>query len=754
MEKGGSAGGSAEALTVLVGALVFGTFGLGWTCLLRSWCLGTKCRTVNTDVRWPGAFCSFATIVGLESALIQHNNQSMSNLMSLTRGVCGVGERFTLSSVTNQPTCILQRPFPDALNLEIMDPSASTYHERACGQWLSSGLAIQPSLMQSPEFLSFEGGNERAAAIRNAEAEIYSGSRLSSTNLGKFRAACHRAVLAGSEALLAAGNLAYVHLVNAAAVDSVTTEEGALQALGTLVGHYCDGPLVMGYNLAANGFSTTVYRGKPFSQDVLAQALYLVQQPSVLQEAAEAANTYINSYVSNNAPTFTYNTWKSKTTQVLRGATERTDDAKANMIPCFSRSSSGWCRSFSISDSGYTHQFEAFVYLAQTNLTRARSYLHGIAATCSFSFQSLVTTPGYTATGLSALSAWYTRIRAERPRGAALGHLHAPKHYEPLFETEAEDVANASTILISQLRALSNADANQLVGGQASDAESVCLDFTRMMFPDEIDSIQYELVISPTLYSRMEVIISQVRAGVAHVLRNNANVRGALLAPDVIANYVENVRIRIPGAPRGTWAASTRSAPIAQLSSTDGVFVMAAKQARAVFLERQASMVYEESDVCEAPPHYAPLVANAYILPHWLCSYYLLGMSLRPWSDELYDDESLVSRFGWIIAHELAHMNMKGPGYQAGGAAALLWRYPHAGSQTNYQTRNEAFADVLAALGVFQTGLVNASKLCEHVSQLWCARMPLGFVSGNAVHPPPNSRGDSLCETLVDLGLM
>ena len=58
-----------------------------------------------------------------------------------------------------------------------------------------------------------------------------------------------------------------------------------------------------------------------------------------------------------------------------------------------------------------------------------------------------------------------------------------------------------------------------------------------------------------------------------------------------MASDVSRVRVRIPGAPRGTWAGSTRQ-PMASLASTDGVFVMAAKQARAVFLIGRAHLFF------------------------------------------------------------------------------------------------------------------------------------------------------------------
>lgn len=712
--------GSWEALAVLAGASVFGAGGLGWVCWVRSWCTGDNtCRAIDDGSRWSNIVCSFATNVPLYSDLLYHN-QSVGNLPSLTRGVCGVGERFTLSSITGEPVCMLQRPYPDALDPEVMDLSAGPDHVRACGNWLSSGLAVQPSFLQSAEYFSFDDIGERAAAIRNAEAQIHGGSRLSATNLGKFRSACQRAVLAGSSALRVAGELAYTHLRDAAAIDSITDENSALQAVGVLMGHYCDAPVLMGWDYESAGFRTSVKRGTAFSQYAMSQALELVRASTVLQADAEAGNTHVNA-MAFSTPYATL----AQLTQVLRGATARTDDANAGLTIY-----------------EYEPELDGFIDLVNTNLAQAKGYLHGVAAMCSFSLQAIVATPGYTAAA-HALDEWRTRQHANRPRGAALGQLHAPPNHEPLFEVEADAVRNASTLTISQLV---SQDVSSLVGVETSEADAACRDFTRMMFPDEIDQIHHELVISPTLYNRMESIVAQARAGVAHVLRNNAAVRASLFDPDAVAIDVETTRIRIPGAARGTWAGATRALPVAQFDSTDGVFVMAAKQARSLFLDRQGSLNYDATDPCEGPAAYTPLTANAYIFPSYRCSYYLLGMSFRPYADEMYNDESLVSRFGYIISHELAHNNLNTP-YGA-GVDALLSRYPYT------STRNEGFADVLGTLGILQTGLVNSTEACLHISQAWCARVPMGYYGDyGQSHPQANTRGDCLCETLRDMSV-
>ena len=119
---------------------------------------------------------------------------------------------------------------------------------------------------------------------------------------------------------------------------------------------------------------------------------------------------------------------------------------------------------------------------------------------------------------------------------------------------------------------------------------------------------------------------------------------------------------------------------------------------------------------------------QAYIFPSIRCAYYLLGMSFRPMADARYDALSLTARFGYIIAHELAHNNINTP-YVSTGIDTLVSRY------TAESTRDEAFADILGSLGVVAAGF-NSSDVCMHISQNWCARVPPGYYeTSGQTHP-------------------
>lgn len=718
--------GSWESLIVLIAALAVGGAAFGWSCWVRSWCEGdgTCAGSATTSLTGGGvAQCSFTTVVPLISDLLYHNATTSTGLGSLTRGLCGVGERLHLSAVTDTATCMLLRPFPDAMDVEVMSPEANADHQKACGAWIGSNTGIEAA-QSRVRYLSFADGPERVAAVKHTEAHMHEGARLATANLGKFRAACQRTVLGGTAAVRASGELAYAHLMREAGVEAVADTDSALASLGVLVGHYCDAPVLFGWEIDPTGFVTSVRRGVSYSTYVLADALALMRDTGVRQAQAEAANSWIDANAWTSPMTTT-----SQLMTVLRAATGRgsSEDAAAGLTQYH-----------------HTPELDGFVHLLERNesvdtdpLPLARAYLSGVAALCAFSLESLVDVVGYTAADTSdEMTGWLHDANAHRAPAAALGALKPPAGHEPLFEVEKGATTNASTVTLSQL-----------VGAPAGDAASACLEFTRKMFPDEIDAIHYDLVISPTLYDRMEAVVAEMRSAVAGTLRHYAPIRDALSDPDAIALDVDGVRLRIPGAPRGTWAGARRPLPRASFGSSDGVFVMAAKQARTVYLDRQGGLAYDATDACEGPAAYAPLAQNAYIYPSIGCSYYLLGMSFRPYADEAYDNTSLAARFGYIIAHELSHSSLNTPYLPY--AETLLMRYPHS------STKNEAFADTLAVAAVLRSGMVaDRETLCGHVSQLWCARVPPGYYGSHGQsHPQANTRGDCMCATMRDLGL-
>lgn len=696
-----------ESLILVGAAVAVAAVATGASCVSHSVCIadGTCVTTTHNATQWLPK-CSFRTVVPLTSDLIYTN----SSTDSLVRGYCGVGERLQLRSGNVQ--CGTFYPYPDALNYEIMDQKASTDSYRACGKWLGSGL----SLSGNAEYFSFSGTDDRMAAVRAASVAGSAGSLLSSGNIGKLRGACHRAVLGGNGALRAAGKLAYDHLISQ--LPFVNDTDSLLAATGVLIGHYCDGPIVVGYdysssNSAPLAFVTTVYGGAIFSADAMAQALELVEESHATIAAAEAANARVNALATVVAARPF-----AAMERLIEGATGRLDHENV------------------VLSHGSTPQLDGLYALAEVDLQAATFYLKGVAAMCSFSMQSTIDSMGYTARGAAARD--LQARRAAKPIAAALGRLKPKPGAEPLAELDHVTMRDATSVTFSQLA--------PLVGSEFADTEGSCLGFAQALFPDEFDQEEFRVVVTPTLYTKLEAVTETVRAAVVSTLQNNAVIRATMVNPNLVAAAVQQVRLRIPGAPRGSWAGSTREVPKAEFDSSDGVYGMAAKQARAVFLDRQANLVFDATHVCEGPPAFDALGANAYIYPLKGCSYYLLGMALRPFADENYDDESLYSKFGYIFSHEFAHVTLKtkfvNPAYEQ-----LLVSYP------DPNTYPEAIADVIAGLALVEAGLVNSSILCAHMAQTWCARTPPMYYMGSSTHPKANVRGDSFCATLRNLGV-
>ena len=169
------------------------------------------------------------------------------------------------------------------------------------------------------------------------------------------------------------------------------------------------------------------------------------------------------------------------------------------------------------------------------------------------------------------------------------------------------------------------------------------------------------------------------------------------------------------------------------------------KQAKALFLDRLRLAVVDEP-VCNGPPLFDALERNAYLLLGHNCVMLLPGILVPPFAGERYDEESLLSRVGWVIAHEFAHATAWTAEWQIAGAQRLFRNY-------SSEEHVEAAADLFGAGAVVRLG-VEPEALCAHLSQLWCARTPPPLLEAlNAAlaghpprsHPHPSYRGNNIC---------
>ena len=517
--------------------------------------------------------------------------------------------------------------------------------------------------------------------------------------MGRFREACGSAVLSGAHGVRKAAEAAYEHLLAQLRLGETDSTDQLLRVVGVLAGHYCDAPVQMGTYSSSRGFVATVAEGRRVDAREMADALLVVGAPALDATAASFAGEELERI---SRRTLEAATW-SQIDRVYEGATGRLDHDDVNL------------------DADDLTLLTAFVALANHSLQAARAYLQGSAAHCAVALGSSVD-------GRIGFQSARARERAD-----ALGRLRAPERSEPKSERGSDLHRNASVVTVQQL-----------VGAPTGDAHADCAVLTEQLFPDDTDALWFSLVVPDRLYERMRTITEDVRRALVDLLRTDTVARSTVYHPDSMAADVSSVRIRIPGAPRKSWAGASRALPTASFASSDGVFVMALQQSRAVFLDR-AMMPFTDAGFCEQLLPIGVLNSNAFIFPSQLCSYFLLGMSMAPWSGVLFDDESLVSRFGYIVAHEMAHTSLN-TGITPGTANGLLRRY-------SASTTAEATADVLALMAVVRTGKANASAACRHLSQLWCARVPpFYYETPSSTHPRANVRGDAGCHTLGDLG--
>ena len=649
-------------------------------------------------------FCSYEnTVSGMTDAAYAYGSDNMSRFEELTRGVCAPGERLHVNLVSGQQECAPWRAWPDALNHEIQGEGSSK-HLQMCGSWIEAGPAVQTQ----NQYWSFYDGYHEENAVRSSQATTFSSSRLASTDLGKLYASCQHTILGGSGAIRENAAQAYQYI--ASGIVNVTTRRMVLFTVGGLAGHHCDGPVQVGVAVTGTSFSATIDRGVAFGPSALADALYSVQADSALISQAETANAAVNANAAMS-PAASF----ADLERIFEGAARRTDHASVPLI------------------YETTQELDGLLWLVdQGRFGEVRAFLHGVAAFCAFSIETGMTLDG--AGGYSSALKQVRRIRRGKPKAAALGRLRRQTHDPMELHVTNKTLSDATTITFSSI----SLDP-QPTGNPVSD----CVAFAEWLFPDRLDNQYFSAIVTPKLYSRLETMTEQLRASVQHVVVNDPQIASTLLNPHIVATEVQHTRVRIAGAPRGTWAGIVRGYVDAGLSSRDGPMLGALKQARALFLDR-IDMLFDLPSVCSGPPLYDSLTANAYIYPGGRCTHVLLGILRPPFADERYDDASLATRSLYVVAHELAHNTLVTE--FTSQMDALLHRYQPS-------VHNEAIADVVAAVAIIHSGLATAQQVCDHISQLWCARTTIGFTtSSTSTHPGPNERGDLLCRTLKDLG--
>ena len=648
--------------------------------------------------------CSFRTTVTPAGYRLLNASMQDEALQLMDRGVCAPGLRQQIDVMTGALTCVRKRSWPNAFLEEIGDPSGDTDHERYCGKWIAAG-----SIAYGSEKWAFYDAPE---VERNVDDIVRArgASRLATTDLGKFRSSCRTMVASNTQG--AAAKQAYELLVPGLRSDSLGL---ALESVGFLASHYCDTPALVGVGIDDDAFTAKVLSGTVLREQDLKNAMYVVGEDRVQRNMAMAFAGAMRDL------------------EVLEPTTS---DVAAAVVRGTYRGT--WLEgqvgsSLMVTRELSNEPLERFMgAFASQGSDMAHAYLKGVAAVCSLAAQSMVV-----AQGGNLLP--YFRERTQVGEAAsrttlALGRL-VPPHDDEDSVTE-QTLLNASTVRLSSLSALSSASRKS--------AREVCLDAAKRVFPDEFDRIAFNALVTPALYARLETLSNNVREAAAITLGEDllGSVFASYADRTAAVNKIRATKLRIAGAPRGTWAGVDRDFRRPEITSDDSALMIIVKQARAVYLDRLLP-VATGAGICEHPALYPGVARNAYLLlsSSSACSMILPGLLVPPFADERYDDLSLTTRVGFVIAHEFMHVTAHANEWDEEYVHTFLDAYPPS-------THVEAIADVGAAASVMRFGAVDNATACASASQLFCGRvgwMPVLVDDPPPWHPPTNMRGDNIC---------
>jgi hypothetical protein len=709
-----------ESLYAVLISLVVAAFGALLThstvCAEQAECVrhGT-CYALADDAY----FCSFKTSVSPAGMRMLNHSAHSGGMVELDRGVCAPGMRQNVDA-EGTLRCLRALSFPSALSEEIAhgagERPGAPDHERWCGRWIEAG-----SIAYGVERWAFFDEQATEAAVDDLIVAKGSG-RLAVSDVSKFRTACRTMVVSNSAG--AAATLAYREL---APFLLATTLDQALESVGFLAGHYCDAPALLGIGTHAGAFTARVMPGRPPAGSALSNALYAVGASRATRELAERFAQTMGGFELTTLGAVT----EAQSRALVTGSHAGTYvDALVG---------SSFKTGYEELNAPLARFVDAYSAAEGGGPEGAAAYLHGLAANCALAARAVVTEEEgglFFGEGHEAGAAPHA---GAPPHAAALGRLHTDQA-DRFAPAGARTVARASTLALSSLKASSS-----VATAARSGARAVCLAAAKRVFPDAFDRLTFNALVTPRLYERLQTESEAIREAVAVTL-------GEDLIGSVFAEYgdrtaaiakVRASRVRVAGAPRGSWGGVARAFERPTLRADDGALTILLKQARAVFLDRLVPIV-TQADLCEHPALYSGARRNAYLLltANAACVMLLPGLLVPPFADERYDQPSLYARVGFVIAHEFAHVTAYTQQWNGAYAERLLAGYPAS-------TRVEAIADVAAVTALARFGFLSNESLCAATSQLFCARV--GWVDGGGYptepsHPISNERGDAACQ--------
>lgn len=655
-----------------------------------------RCRSARRCIDVSRRVCGFVLVDGRDvdvQLMTPTTSNNSKNLLRFLQGPCAPGDTLHVSrrSGSQMGVCTPQYPYPNAYNTEIEKRQADLPHQQACGRWIDSGTVPASS---SVLYRSHADWAMWARRVRESVEETTRRPETAVTPVSKFRVECIRTAYAGSKAMQAAAQAAYAHLNEQ--MGALSNKQSLLRGIGTLAGHYCESPVSFKLVVTGGGgVAAVLAEGAVGKASEMARALNLLgiengDDRALLEDAERALRS--GGADGTLAP--------EDRAAIYSAATGHASEPS----------------------NGDGSELRIATLLTGLDAGLSSAYLRGLCALCSISLHEHLQwrEPGLT-----------------RHAAPALGRVSSTNRSDVSIEEAQKDLEGATGTRLSHLH-------HRATGVPEPD----CSAFTDALFPDEVDGLLFDATVPGELYTRLEALFGEVRSAMVSQL-GQAPLLDAI-GGQAAQDAVRTARVRIEGAPRESWAGLRRSEKEASFESSDSVFVMALKQARATFLDRAAALATEEDAACEMPPLYTmeSTAANAYALRAGksYCVVLMLGIAKRPWMDAEYDDESILARVGSVLAHELAHIAHFATGAKTAAYAHLVREYPAS-------IWPEAVADIAAALAVTSTSQVGDQHVfIKHFCQLWCARLsPRYVVKEGATHPPPNERCNALAASLSKL---
>jgi len=279
--------------------------------------------------------------------------------------------------------------------------------------------------------------------------------------------------------------------------------------------------------------------------------------------------------------------------------------------------------------------------------------------------------------------------------------------------------------------------------------------------PSSMDHAAFQTRFTKRMLARLESLFDTFRTKMLQTVNQMSNVFKDV---SLIEYAFLNVRVRIPGATQSDSA--TFGGKVSSVSRTvdntdayelqwqadvvngafqsaDGVLLNMLDSARATKrLQFKHAVSDEVKDPCELLPLYDAQLVNAYYMFPSNCIVMFLGMATDNVLNDGYDDATLLSRYGWVLAHELAHASMWSRRFKQ-PYDRLLQRY---GSFA----KEEGLADILAAVATTKAaGGSNAYTTLLNVAQVFCVS-DVGLSLDHLLnsHPSSTNRASLACQSI------